>query len=126
LKALIPILSKEEWKPEFINKVLEKANNVVLLSVIDRSELGGQFGFAATEIMQANKIMEGIESELKRLKVRVESLVEWGETASKIDHLARLKKCDFIFLQKQGNKYFKDLVAKLEKSRDKKTGLEVI
>ena len=122
----MPILSKEEWKPEFVNKVLEKVDEIVLLSVIDRSDLSGKFGFAATEIMQANKIMEGIETELKRLKVKVESIVEWGETALKIDHIARLKKCELIFLQKQRTKYFTDLVKELEKIKDKKTRVEII
>ena len=126
MKGLVPILSKEEWKPEFVNKVLEKADELVLLSVIDRSDLSGKFGFAATEIMQANKIMEGIEAELKKLKVKVESVVEWGQTALKIDHIARLKKCDCIFLQKQGTKYFKDLVKELEKIKDKKVQVEII
>jgi hypothetical protein len=126
MKALVPILGREEWRPEFINKALEKAGELVLLSVIDRSDLNGKFGFAATEIMQANKIMEGIETELKKMKVKVESIVEWGNTALKIDHIARLKKCDFIFLKKQKTKYFTDLVKELEKIKDKKIEMEVI
>jgi len=126
MRGLVPILSKEEWKPEFVNKALEKVDELVLLSVIDRSDLSGKFGFAATEIMQANKIMEGIETELKKLKVKVESVVEWGATALKIDHIARLKKCDFIFLQKQRTKYFTDLVKELEKIKDRKMQVEII
>lgn len=129
MKGLVPILSKQEWKPEFINAVLEKADELVLLAVIDSSDFiggKGKFGFAANEIMQANKIMEGIETELKKLNVRVEGIVEWGSTIMKIDHTARLKNCDFIFLQKQEGKHFAELLNELEKVADKKIKIEVL
>lgn len=126
MKALVPILSKKEWQPGFVNKVLEKADELVLLSVIDSSELSGKFGFAATEIMQANRIMEGIEAELKKLNVKVESLVEWGSTLQKIDHIARLKKCDFVFLQKQAGKGFEELLHGLRKAIEKRAAVEVV
>jgi len=126
MKGLVPILSKQEWKPDFVNAVLQKADELVLLSVIDSSGLVGKFGFAATEIMQANKIMEGIEAELQKMKVKVECIVEWGSTLQKIDHTARLKKCDFVFLQRQEGKAFEELLHELKKAIDKRASVEVI
>ncbi|MDO8646869.1 MAG: hypothetical protein Q7R70_00445 [Candidatus Diapherotrites archaeon] len=126
MKCLVPILTKQEFKPEFINAILDKADDLVLLAVIDKTDLAGKFGFAATEIMQANKIMEGIEAELTKLKVKVEGIVEWGSTVIKIDHTCRLKKCETIFLQKQEGKSFAELLKELEKIKEKKVKIEVL
>jgi len=108
---------------------LEKVDALVLLAVIDSSEFmggKGKFGFATNEIMQANRIMEGIETELKKLNVKVEGIVEWGSTIMKIDHTSRLKNCDFIFLQKQEGKHFTEMLKELEKAADKKIKIEVL
>ncbi len=119
MKALVPLLSREENSPEFLEK-LKEFQEVVLLVCIDRSDMVGEFGFAAGDMRSATKFMEEMVSALKRRKIKVEDVLEWGETAQKIVQLAQLKKADTVLLKKQSNLHWKKLVEEVEKKLKKK------
>lgn len=115
MKVLIPLVSKKENNPDFLQKATEGAKETILLLVIDKRELVGQFGFAASEIMQGNMLIEQIKKFLETKGKRARDIMEWGETTTKIEHTALLQKVDKIVLLEQKNEYFKSLVKQLSK-----------
>ena len=125
-KALLPLLSRHEHDDDFIREVIREHDAVTLLLVIDQDSMSGMFGFAATEIMQGNKLMENLSETLHELHVIVEEVTEWGDTKTKILQIAKLKEASTIILKKQGNHYFKKLTEALEKELPKKIALKII
>lgn len=124
MKVLIPLVSKKENNQEFLQKATEGAKEVVLLLVIDQRELVGQFGFAASEIMQGNALIEQIKKTLEEKGKRATEIEEWGKTETKIEHIALLQRVDKIALLEQENEYFKRLVKQLSKKLGNK--IEII
>jgi hypothetical protein len=120
LKVLIPLLSGQENNPEFLEKALDGAKQLVVLLPIDTNAMVGRFGFAATEIRQGNLLSEEIRKAAEERGIACSEITEWGDTLSKIDHIAQLEKANCIRLLKQDNHYFRELLKKLkEKSRKK-------
>ncbi len=113
MKVLIPLLSKQEDSPEFVEKSTKGAVEVYLLLVINPADLAGEFGFAAHEISKGNKMM-GLVTELIGPEKAVHQIVEWGDTVSKIDNFYKLKAIDEIRVKKQDNYWFEDIVKKLK------------
>lgn len=126
MRVLLPILSQSENDEKFLEKAFQGVKEAVVLLVVDRNAMTGLFGFAATEIMQGNKMVEEIADWLKGEKIKSEEVIEWGDTALKIEHVAKLKKADKIVLKKQSNQYFKQLVEKLEKEKGARIELQVV
>ncbi len=116
-KIMIPLLSKQENNEIFLSEAIGDANEIILLMVIDTHEMQEKFGFATTEIMQGNELVEQIKKTLTEKGVSCEDLVEWGETSQKIVNTAKLKKVDKVVLKKQENQLFEDLVKKLHKEK---------
>ncbi len=116
LRVLIPLVSKKENNELFLQKATEGAKEITLLLVIDKKEMVGQFGFAASEIMQGTALIEQIKKFLVEHGKRAKEIVEWGDTETKIEHIAILQKADKVFLLEQDNEYFKSLVKCLKKS----------
>ena len=119
MKIVIPLLSKQENNEDFLEKAVEGAKEIIVLLVIDTEAMPGQFGYAATEIRHGNMLIEEIKERLEEKKKQCNDIIEWGNTLTKIDHIARLQKADKIVLQKQENKFFKDLVKELKKEGQK-------
>ncbi len=122
MKVLIPLLSKQEDSPDFVEKATKGAEEIYLLLAIDPADLSGQFGFAAHEISKGNKMM-GLVTELVGPAKAVHQIVEWGETVGKIDNFYKLKHIDEIRVKKQENYWFEDIVKKL---REKDLKVKVI
>ncbi len=120
---LIPLLSKQENNPEFLEKALENAYEANILLVIDKEAMVGQFGFAATEIMQGNLLLEELKQKISGKKILCQDIMEWGNTEQKILQLAQLKKADKIVMVEQENKYFQDLLKKLREKENEKIEL---
>ena len=114
MKALLPIISKKENKKDFLDAALKKGDEAVLLLVIDKDAMAGMFGFATNEIKQGNDLIEELKTALKEKKVKTEEVVEWGNTGTKIENMAQLKKVDKIILVEQDNEYFKKLINELK------------
>lgn len=115
MKVLIPLVSKKENNAQFLSEATEGAKEIILLLVIDKRELTGQFGFAASEIMQGTAMIEQIKNFLLTKGKHAKEITEWGETESKIEHIALLQKVDKIALLEQENEYFKGIVKLLSK-----------
>lgn len=121
-KVLVPLLSKREAEPNFINAVADRAGEVILLLVIDTNAMAGRFGFATGEIGMGNALMQKLRAELGKKKKHCDDILEWGDTASKIEHIAQLYNAKNICLVKQGNDYYRKLVADM---KEKLPGVEI-
>ena|SRR3989344_4609296 len=121
MKVLIPILS-EENDEAFLEKALSGAQEVILLLVVDASPKE-KFGFTTSHIAKARAVMEDMKKNVGKKRKTAEDVIEWGDTQSKIVNMALLRKVDKVFLKKQDNQYFRELVKKLG---DEKIDTEVI
>ncbi len=124
-KVLVPVLSKKEASPEFVEKIAAKAKEIILLLVIDTASMSGQFGFAAGEIAHANALMQKIKDALGKKKKTCDDILEWGDTLTKIENIAMLRQVDKIYLVKQDNQFSKKLLKDL-KEKLPKIDIEVV
>jgi len=116
VKTLIPILSKREGNEAFLKKATAKSKEIILLLVIDtRSSMSS--GFTATEISQGQKIMKTTKEKIGKMRKACETLLEWGDTFTRIDHTAKLRRANTVALLKQDNQFFKELVEFLKKQK---------
>ena len=100
MKVLIPLVSKEENDSEFIELATNKAKEIILLLVIDTSAMKGEFGFAASEIMQGNNLMEETKHAIGLKRKTAKAITEWGSTIQKIANIARLQQVNKIAIKK--------------------------
>jgi hypothetical protein len=114
MKILIPLLSKEENKQEFLEKVAGSGKHVTLLTVIDTNSGKEKFGFAASQIGSCSSLAEEIRNKLKESVADIDYIMEWGDTLTKIEQIAQLKKVDVIVMKKQQNQFFDRLVEQLK------------
>src|SRR3989338_4701292 len=113
MKVLIPLLSKDENNAQFLEKAAENADHVTLLIVIDTLSGKERFGFTASQIAGCNSLAEEIIGSLKKKVAGIEQITEWGDTSTKIRQIAELRKVDIIFLKRQQNQFFDELVEQL-------------
>ena len=123
MKILIPLLSKEENKQEFLEKVSGSGKHITLLTVIDTHSGKEKFGFAASQIGSCSSLAEEIRDKLKESIPDIDYIMEWGDTLTKIEQIAELKKIDSIVLKRQQNQFFEELVKQL---KERKLKVEVI
>ena len=121
--VLVPLLSRSENDSAFLELIAEKTEEAVLLVVIDTDSMLGGFGFAASDIRKGSDLMEQMGKALREKRVLVDDVLEWGDTATKIEHLAKLKKAEKVLLKRQENHYFEKLVEELE---ERKVKVEVV
>ncbi|MBU0635414.1 hypothetical protein KKE06_00105 [Candidatus Micrarchaeota archaeon] len=119
-RVLIPIVSKQEDNPDFLTEATREFDEIILLAVIDKEDLVGQFGFVTSEIRTATQLIEKIQAFLESQGKKTEDLIEWGNTLHKIVQIAEIRKCDKIALAKQENQHFKQLVKQIEENTNKK------
>ena len=119
MRVLVPLISKKEADEKFVERVATKAKEIILLLVVDTEAMSGQFGFAAGEIAQANALMQQVKNAVGRKRKTCEDIIEWGNTARKIEHLAQLRGVDKICLVKQDNQFFKKLLQDMRKKLPK-------
>jgi len=123
IKALVPLLSKRELAPAFIEAVASNAKEITLLLVIDTKGMAGEFGFATNEIAAGNHLMELVKTAFGRKRKTCDDIIEWGDTATKVGHFAQLHQVNKVFLVKQDNQFYKKLVKGLKEDLK---GIEVI
>lgn len=123
MKVLVPLLSKREAEPAFVEAIASKAHEIILLLVIDTNAMVGRFGFATSEIGMGNALMQRLKAELGKKRKACNDVMEWGDTANKIEHIAQFYGIDRIYAVKQGNDYFRKLLADM---KEKLKGIEII
>ncbi len=114
MKILLPILSGKETNKEFLKVACKSADEAVLVLVIDQDAMAGVFGFATNEIRRGNELIEELKGKIRKKRISVEDVVEWGNTARKIENIIQLKNADKVVLVEQENDYFKKLVEELK------------
>ncbi|MDD5148496.1 MAG: hypothetical protein PHH08_03455 [Candidatus ainarchaeum sp.] len=122
MRILIPILSKQESNAEFLEKIPNAAEEIFLLLVIDKGFMHGQFGFAASDIAAGNVLMQMLRKYFVKRRKKCFDIEEWGATENKIIQMAQLKLIDKIFLVKQNNLFYDELVEQLRE----KSGSEIV
>jgi len=122
-KLLIPLLSKKENDALFLGEALKGIKQVILLLIIDTNNNSKTFGFTAMEISQGSTLMEDIAKKVGLKKKKCDTILQWGDTFTIIDHIAKLKRCNFIKIIKQEDENFKNLFEKLKKQRAYKISL---
>ena len=114
MKILIPLLSKDENKAEFLEKATVNSRHITLLTVIDTNSGKEKFGFAASQIGHCTSLAEEIRNKLSESIDDVDYIMEWGDTLTKIEQIAKLKMVDAIVVKKQANQFFDELVHSLK------------
>ncbi|MFH1545192.1 MAG: hypothetical protein ABIE23_03850 [archaeon] len=109
MKILLPLLSRQEFDEVFLEEALKGVKEVVLLLVIDTNAMSGEVGFAASEIMQGNQLMEKVKEVIGKKRKKCTEVTEWGDTARKIVNEAKIHKVNQIVLMKQENHYWSQL-----------------
>lgn len=109
MKILLPLLSRQESDEVFLEEALKGVKEVILLLVIDTNAMVGEVGFAASEIMQGNQLMEKVKALIGKKRKKCTEVTEWGNTVRKIANTAKMHKVDQIVLMKQENHYWKQL-----------------
>jgi len=116
------LLSKREAEPAFIEAIASKAHEIILLLVIDTNAMSGEFGFATNEIAVGNALMQKIKATIGKKRKTCNDIIEWGDTATKLEHMAQLHNVDRICLVKQENHFYKSLVKDM---KEKLKGTEI-
>ena len=114
MKIILPILSGKETNKEFLKEACKGAEEAVLVLVIDQDAMAGVFGFATNEIRRGNDLIEELKSQIRRKRITVDDVVEWGNTARKIENIIQLKNGDKVVLVEQENDYFEKLIEELK------------
>ncbi|MFA4907885.1 MAG: hypothetical protein WC602_06445 [archaeon] len=118
MKVLIPLITRQEDDPNFLSNATRDCDEAVLLLVIDTTEMLGQFGFAASEIMRGTALMGKIRARLPGKGV--EEAMEWGGIAAKIVQVAERENADFIALKRHDSLYWRRLEAKIRGGTERK------
>jgi len=116
IKILVPLLSKKEAMPLFIEAVAGMGKQIILLLVIDTNSMVGQFGFATGEIAAGNALMKEVKTAFGKKRKQCIDVIEWGDTATKIGHLALLHRVEKICIVKQNNQFYENLLNKLKEN----------
>jgi len=111
----VPLLTGREKEPAFLEKIVS-ADEVILLQVVDK-DFFSRTGSAMGEVRQFRLVNDEIKKFLKQKKKKCAELTEWGSTISKIISIALIHKADKIFLVKQKNQFFGDVLKELNKNK---------
>ena len=120
MKVLIPLITKQENNPAFLEEAAGKAKEVVLLAIVDDDVLAkGRFGFAANEIRHSNAFLAEVKQLLEKKGKEVKDISEWGDTERKICNIAKLNHVSKVSLKKIDNAFFRELEAGLHRELKK-------
>lgn len=100
MKILIPILTGEEDDSEFLEEAVKDADELILLHVVKREDIGDvPAGYAGSKIKRGEEVMERVSKEISP-RMRVESNMEWGDPTKKVMALATINDVDEVVLKK--------------------------
>jgi hypothetical protein len=113
---LVPLLSGKEDNPEFINAITARGKKIILLQIVDKEFLA-KTSTAMGEVMQNHALLTKVKKSIQSKKKTVEEITEWGTTIKKILSIAILQKVDKVFLVKQNNQFFGDILKAMDKEK---------
>jgi len=113
--ALVPLLSGKESDPLFLSAATDKVDKVILLQIIDKGFMN-KTSAAMGEVMHYSSVMREAKKAIGAKKKSCDEITEWGPTVQKILSIAILQKANKIFLVKQNNSFFDEVVEELKKN----------
>ncbi|MCX6803610.1 MAG: hypothetical protein NTY48_03490 [Candidatus Diapherotrites archaeon] len=118
MKVLVPLLTGFEKDPIFVSAVTDKVDEVILLQIVDK-EFHARAGSAIGEVRQLRLVLDELRKSIGAKKKKCVELTEWGSTIQKIISLVLLQKIDKVYLVKQNNQFFEDILKALSKNKIK-------
>ena len=116
MNILVPLLSGKEDNPEFIKAITANGKKIILLQIVDKEFLT-KTSTAMGEVMQNQALLTKVKKSIQAKKKKVEEITEWGTTIKKILSIAILQKVDKVFLVKQDNQFFGDILKAMKKEK---------
>lgn len=116
MKVLVPLLSGKENDKEFVEAFTKQVDEVVLLQIVDK-DFKDRTASAIGGMRQSRVAMEEIKKVVGAKKKKCTELIEWGSTIQKIHAIAVIQKVDRVFLVKQENQFFDDILKELKKDK---------
>ncbi|NMA44477.1 MAG: hypothetical protein GX950_01535 [Candidatus Diapherotrites archaeon] len=116
MNILVPLLSGKEDNPEFIKAITTNGKKIILLQIVDKEFLT-KTSTAMGEVMQNQALLTKVKKSIQAKKKKVEEITEWGTTIKKILSIAILQKVDKVFLVKQDNQFFGDILKAMKKEK---------
>ena len=125
MKVLVPVISGKEKSEGFVSRVLSEGKEIVLLQIVDE-EFHTKAGSAIGEVRNFRMAVEEIKKSAIARKKKYIELTEWGATITKIISIAILHGVDKVFLVKQENQFFEDIIDELKKNKIKFEVVDVV
>jgi hypothetical protein len=95
---LIPVLRGNEYDPEFLEKICENADRIIVLVIINQEEIGNiPSGFVSSRIKELEHVGERITEFLKRKGVDTKMELEWGNPELLINEYVKKEKLDKVY-----------------------------
>lgn len=116
MKILIPLLSGRENDKLFIDAISKDVKEVVILQIVDKQFLP-KAGSAMAEVGQFRLVSDGLRKAIGQKKKKFVEMTEWGVTIPKIISTAMFQKVDKVFLVKQSNQFFDEIIGALKKNK---------
>lgn len=113
---LVPLLSGKEDNLEFVNAICARGKKIILLQIVDQEFLA-KTSTAMGEVMQNHTLLTKVKKSIQSKKKSVEEITEWGATIKKILSIAILQKVNKVFLVKQNNQFFGDILKAMDKEK---------
>ena len=125
MKVLVPLLTGKEKDKSFFEAFTTKVDEVILLQIVDK-DFRDKTASAIGEMGRSRAAMEEIKKMIGQKKKKCSELTEWGSTIQKILSIAILQKVDLVYLVKQKNQFFEDILKELKKNKVKFEVVEVV
>jgi len=116
VKILVPLLSGRENDKVFIDALGKQAKEVVILQIVDKQFLP-QAGSAMAEVRQFRIVADDLRKAIGAKRKKFFEMTEWGVTVPKIISTAMFQKVDKVFLVKQSNQFFDEVLVALKKNK---------
>jgi hypothetical protein len=116
VKVLVPLLTGKENDKGFVEAFTRGVDEVVLLQIVDKDFMS-KTASALSEVRQSRVLMDELKKIVGQKKKKCVEASEWGSTIQKIVGMAVLQKVNKVFLVKEKNQFFDDILKELKKNK---------
>ena len=92
---LVPIVWYNENDEKFLDTVANLGDSFIVLLIVDTGHTA-KFGFPGAGILQGRELVEKVAKYLRLKDKKVEEIIEWGDTAGKMVHIAQMKNATVV------------------------------
>jgi hypothetical protein len=118
VKVLVPLLTGKENDKGFVEAFTKGVDEIILLQIVDKDFMS-KTASAISEVRQSRALMDELKKIVGQKKKKCVEASEWGSTIQKIVGMAVLQKVDKVFLVKEKNQFFDDILKELKKNKVK-------